>query len=91
MSTPEHPHGPTEPAPPTVPHGAVDPWPHEHGEHPSGVSVPDGGRPRAREPRARLIGEPEPVASTNWARPVAWVLVALVVVAAAVAAALTLN
>ena len=72
------------PAAALPPRRASDPWPHEHGEHPSGISVPDGGRP-AHEHTATLIGSPVPVRRARRTLPL--VVVAVVLLAVATAAA----
>lgn len=67
-----------------------DPWPHEHGEHPSGISVPEV-RLHPREPMAHLLGEPQPIHHQQrpWGRIIGWIA-ALGVVAGAIAAVMLL-
>ena len=47
---------PPDPLPPRPAWG--DPWPHEHGEHPSGVSVPDHAVGVHHQEFTHLIGDP---------------------------------
>lgn len=65
----------------------ADPWPHEHGEHPGGLSVPEGyGRPSEHEHHAHLLGDPEVVdeARQRRVRAIAWLaVVALIAIAVA--------
>jgi hypothetical protein len=88
-------HGPPRPdgtpsRPTRSPGGSnADPWPHEHGEQPSGLTVPDGAFVR-RDHLAHLIGEPVVIGSDrrNPLRSIVWILVAVAVAAGVVAVAL---
>jgi hypothetical protein len=69
----------------------TDPWPHEHGEHPSGVSVPDGA-PVHHDHLAHLIGEPVVIhrGARHRLRTITWVVAATIAAGAVVALALLL-
>jgi hypothetical protein len=70
---------------------SVDPWPHEHGEHPSGISVPDGA-PARHENLAHLIGDPVVIhpGARHHLRRLGWILAAAIAVSAAVVLAMVL-
>lgn len=46
-----------------------DPWPHEHGEDPSGVSIPDGSVGVHHQEHTHLIGAPVVVDDRHGRRP----------------------
>ena len=81
--------GPGDRTPPTPRSMNVDPWPHEHGEHPSGISVPDGA-PVRHDHHAHLIGDPVVIhpGPRHHLRTIAWVVAGAIVTAGAVALAL---
>lgn len=74
--------GPQQPLRP----GSPDPWPHEHGEHPSGLSLPDGGSTVQREQLAHLVGDPVVIdpSRARRRRAIAWAVVCLLVAVAVV-------
>lgn len=77
---------PTDPLPPRPAWG--DPWGHEHGEDPSGISVPDHAVGVHHMEFTHLIGEPVVVDERHDHRVKVLGRVLLVSVAAAAAAAL---